>query len=198
VFDLDRVRGGGLDRAGPAWQCAVRGERVPGSQTGVDGRLIAIYLNDHLAGSTGGVELARRALGSNRGTPFEAPLERLATELEEDRAALADVMTRLGVARDPLKVVAAWTAEKLGRAKLNGRITGYSPYSRVLELEVLGLGVEGKRALWRALQRVAGDDARLTGIDLPALARRADAQRRLIERERLRAAGIAFGAPEGG
>jgi hypothetical protein len=164
----------------------------------VDGRLIAIYLNDHLAGSTGGVELARRTLGANRGTPFEAALERLATELDEDRATLMEVMGRLGVPRDPLKVWAAWTAEKLGRAKLNGRIAGYSPYSRVLELEVLGLGVEGKRALWRALERVAGEDARLTGVDLTALARRAEAQRRLIERERLRAAEIAFGAPEPG
>ena len=162
----------------------------------VDGRLIAIYLNDHLAGATGGAQLARRALRANRGTPFEAALERLATEIEEDRAALADVMDRLGVARDPLKVLAGWSAEKLGRAKLNGRITGYSPYSRVLELEMLALGVEGKRALWRALERVAGADARLTGVDLPALAGRADAQRRLIERQRLRAADIAFGAPD--
>ena len=161
----------------------------------MDGRLIAIYLNDHLAGSTGGVELARRALGANRGTPFEAPLERLAGELEEDRATLVDVMGRLGVARDPFKEWAVWAAEKLGRAKLNGRIAGYSPYSRVLELEVLALGVDGKRALWRALERVAGEDARLTGVDLRALARRAEAQRRLLERQRMDAAEIAFAAP---
>jgi hypothetical protein len=164
----------------------------------VDRRLIAIYLNDHLAGATGGVELARRALGANRGTPFEAPLERLAAELAEDRAALIDVMGRLGVARDPLKECAGWLAEKVGRAKLNGRIAGYSPYSRVLELEMLALGVEGKRALWRALDRVAGDDARLTGVELLALLRRAEAQRRLLERERMRAADIAFGAPAAG
>lgn len=163
----------------------------------MNGRLIAIYLNDHLAGSTGGLELARRALGANRGTPFEAALERLATELEDDRAALVDVMARLGVARDPLKVWAGWAAEKLGRAKLNGRLAGYSPYSRVLELELLGLGIEGKRSLWRALEGVAGEDARLTGVDLPGLARRAESQRRLVERERLRAAEIAFGAEPG-
>jgi hypothetical protein len=162
----------------------------------VNGRLIAIYLNDHLAGSTAGLELARRALGANRGTAFEAPLERLADELAEDRAALVDVMARLAVARDPLKVWAGWAVEKLGRAKLNGRIAGYSPYSRVLELEMLALGVEGKRALWRALERVAPEDARLTGVDLADLSRRAEAQRRLIERQRLSAAAIAFGAPE--
>jgi hypothetical protein len=165
---------------------------APVCRLDVDTRLIAIYLNDHLAGSTGGLELARRALGANRATPFEAPLERLATEIEEDRDALLDVMTRLGVARDPVKVWAGWLAEKGGRLKLNGRIAGYSPLSRVLELELLALGVEGKRALWRALAHVAADDARLDGVDLAALGRRAERQRRLLERERLRAAEVAF------
>ena len=161
---------------------------------GVDSRLIAIYLNDHLAGATGGMELARRALGANRGTDFEASLERLATEIAEDRAALLDVMGRLGVARDPLKVWAGWAAEKAGRLKLNGRLTGYSPLSRVVELEGLALGIEGKRGLWRALAAHVAEDERLASVDLEALGRRADRQRRLVESERLRATAIAFGS----
>ena len=32
--------------------------------------LLAIYLDDHLAGSIGGVETARRARGSDQGTEF--------------------------------------------------------------------------------------------------------------------------------
>jgi hypothetical protein len=162
---------------------------------GVDTRLIAIYLNDHLAGSTGGLELARRARRANRGTPFEPALDRLATEIEQDRDTLVDVMGRLGVSRDPVKVWAGWLAEKGGRLKLNGRIAGYSPLSRVVELEVLALGVEGKRTLWRTLEDVAARDARLDGVDLAALGRRAERQRRLIERERRRAAELAFAPP---
>jgi hypothetical protein len=158
----------------------------------VGSRLLAIYLNDHLAGSTGALELARRARSANRGTPFEAAFERLAAEIEEDRDVLLDVMRRLGVARDPVKEVAGWLAEKAGRLKLNGRLTGYSPLSRVLELELLALGVEGKRTLWRALREVAAGDARLDGVDLAALLRRAERQRRLVEQQRLRAAAIAF------
>ena len=158
----------------------------------MDSRLIAIYLNDHLAGATGGLALARRALGANRGTDFEAPLERLAAEIAEDRDALVDVMGRLGVARDPLKVWAARAAEKCGRLKLNGRLSGYSPLSRVVELEVLALGVEGKRAMWRTLAQVCAEDARLGGVDLEALVRRAERQRRVVERERLNATEIAF------
>ena len=30
---------------------------------------------------------------------------------------------------------AAWVAEKLGRLKTNGQLTGYSPLSRLVELE---------------------------------------------------------------
>jgi hypothetical protein len=156
--------------------------------------LLAIYLNDHLAGSTGALALVRRARRANRGTPFEAPLARLATEIQEDRAALLDAMRRLGVASDPVKEWAGWLAEKAGRLKLNGRLAGYSPLTRVLELEVLALGVEGKGALWRALRDVAGDDPRLDGVDLDGLLRRAEAQRRLLERQRMKAAEIAFGS----
>jgi hypothetical protein len=158
----------------------------------VQTRLLGIYLNDHLAGSTGALELARRARSANRGTPFEAALERIATEIEEDRAALIDVMGRLGVTRDPIKEWAGWLAEKGGRLKLNGRLRGYSPLSRVLEIELLALGVEGKGALWRALERVAGEDARLTGVDLAELAARAERQRDLLETERGRAVEVAF------
>jgi len=159
----------------------------------VQTRLLAIYLNDHLAGATGGLALARRALGANRGTPFEAPLERLAGEIDEDRAALIDVMGRLEIIRDPVKEWAGWLAEKWGRLKLNGRLTGYSPLSRVLELELLALGVEGKRSLWNALERVAAADARLEGVDLAALERRAERQRALLEENRGRAVELAFG-----
>ena len=163
---------------------------------GVETRLLAIYLNDHLAGATGALELARRARTANRGTPFEAPLARLTVELEEDRATLRRLMRRLGVTRDPVKEWAGWLAEKCGRLKLNGRLAGYSPLSRVLELELLALAVEGKRALWRSLAHVAGEDARLQGIDFGALGRRAQRQRRLLEAERLKAAEIAFGPGE--
>src|SRR3954465_3970114 len=107
-----------------------------GMAAGGGARPPAIHLNAPLAGAAGGLELARRALGANRGTAFEAPLQRLATEIAEDREALLDVMDRLGARRDPVKQWAGWLAEKAGRLKPNGRLLGYSPLSRVVELEV--------------------------------------------------------------
>jgi hypothetical protein len=157
--------------------------------------LLAIYLNDHLAASTGALELVRRSARSNRGTPYGDFLAELAQEVEEDRASLLEIMRALGVRRDELKVAAGWVAEKAGRLKLNGRLLGYSPYSRVVELEVLLLGVRGKLALWQALQQIEADEPRLDGRALKKLVARADSQLERIESNRRRAAVDAFVAP---
>jgi hypothetical protein len=116
--------------------------------------LLAIYLNDHLAAATGARDLARRAASSNRGSEYGPFLERLAREIAEDRESLLGIMRAVNVKVDPLKVLAGWGAEKMGRLKLNGRLLGYSPLSRLIELETLSLGVHGKLALWRSLQQL--------------------------------------------
>jgi hypothetical protein len=152
--------------------------------------LLAIYLNDHLAGATAGLELVRRARGSNEATPLGDYLERLATEIAEDRESLIEVMKRLDVRRDPIKVVAGWSGEKVGRLKLNGQLTGYSPLSRVIELEGLHLGITGKLELWRTLQRTS--EGRLRGLDLDTLIKRAEAQRRGLAPHRRAAVEQAF------
>jgi hypothetical protein len=147
---------------------------------------LAIYLNDHLAGSTLGLDLVKRTLGENRGTAFEALLENLVAEVGEDRRTLLRVMTRLGIAPSRAKVTAAWAAERLGRLKLNGQLRGYSPLSRLLELEGLMIGIEGKRALWIALDELS--DGRLAEFDFPQLAANATSQRDRLEPSRLEAA----------
>jgi hypothetical protein len=138
--------------------------------------LLAIYLQDHLAGSTLGVELARRAAAQNAGTPLGTALQSLTRELESDREALRSIMSSLQIAPDRLKNVLAWTGEKAGRLKLNGRIASHSPLSALVELEGLIVGVNGKRAMWRALRRLAAGDARLSSEHLDELTARADRQ----------------------
>ncbi len=157
----------------------------------MDRKLLAIYLNDHLAGSTGGLELARRSLGSNHGTEFEAFLERLQAEIDEDRNALKDLMVRLGIRADQLKQGASWLAEKAGRLKLNGSLTEYSPLSRLVELEALTTGVNGKLSLWQVLSEVQ-DEPVLASFDFQPLIERAHAQVTGLEQQRRAAAQIAF------
>src|SRR3954451_16480973 len=140
------------------------------------GKLLGIYLNDHLAGATVGVELAKRTAGANQGTEFGGPLQQLAAEIAEDRAALRRVMDRLDVRADRVKTTLAWGAEKAGRLKLNGQLRGYSPLSRVVEVEGLITGVTGKLSLWRALQVTAPSEPRLDATDLASLEQRAEEQ----------------------
>jgi len=152
----------------------------------VNRRLLATYLNDHYAASVAAVQLARRAAASNRGNAYGELLATLASEIDQDRHALGLIMRRLGLRTDRAKAAAAWGAEKLGRLKLNGQITGYSPLSRLEELEILALGVHGKLLLWHALRRAV--EHGIPESELDELIKRAQSQRRRLERQRLRAA----------
>jgi len=147
---------------------------------------LSIYLGDHHAASVAAVQLARRAAQSNRGTRYGEVLATLAAEIEEDRQSLKLIMQRLGIRPDPAKAAAAWGAEKLGRLKLNGQLTGYSPLFRLEELEILSLGVAGKLGMWRALERAV--DHGIPEAELATLIKRAQSQRRRLERQRLDAA----------
>jgi len=162
-----------------------------------DNGLLGIYLNDHLAGAVAGTGLAGRLAGAERGKPGGDVLARLAGEIEEDRAALLDMMAALDVPVLRYKTVAAWAAERVGRFKPNGRLLSRSPLSRVIELEAMRLGVEGKAAAWRTLRVRAEHDSRLDSARLDALIVRAREQIDELERLGVRAAADAFGGEVG-
>ena len=156
-------------------------------------KYLAIYLNDHLGGSTVGLELVRRAAGEYRGAPLGDFLAELAAEIDDDRETLREIMTSLGVVEDRVKVVVGWVGEKAGRLKPNGHLLTRSPLSPVVELEALSIGIEGKRLLWVALRDAAGE------LGLPAerfeeLEARAARQREGVEAHRAAAALRAFSA----
>jgi hypothetical protein len=150
----------------------------------LDQKFLSIYLNDHLAGSVTGIELARRTLASNRHTRYAEFLEWLVKQIQDDRQSLITLMERLGIRRDPLKQAGAWSLEKVRRLKLNGRLLGYSPLSRLTEIEGLWIGVNGKLSMWRALVAVADLDPRLDAIWLLEMDARAEEQLRRIDEHR--------------
>lgn len=154
--------------------------------------LLSTYLNDHLAGSVGGMELVRRARKENADNAVGEYLAVFLDELQDDRATLQGVMLALELKGDLAKQSAAWVSEKLGRFKLNGRLTSYSPLSRMEELEALCLGTEGRLSLWRTLRRLARKDERLARFDFDMHISRAERQRRALERLRQQAADEAF------
>jgi hypothetical protein len=149
-------------------------------------KYLAIYLNDHLAGSTGGLELVKRAAGEHEGTALGTFLAELRDEIAEDRQVLEELMERLGVTQDKAKVAVAWAGEKAARLKLNGELRGTSPLTPLIELETLSVGVEGKRLLWLALSEAEG--LPLSKERLAELVVRAEHQREGIEFHRREAA----------
>jgi hypothetical protein len=147
---------------------------------------LATYLNDHLGGSTGGLELARRAAGNNEANRYGAELSRLADEIDEDRDALQRLMDELDVGTDRIKVAGAWVGEKLARLKPNGALLSYSPLSRLIEIEGLYLGVTGKLSLWTNLEATHGQV--VGGVDVVERAERARSQQERLADLRKRAA----------
>ena len=152
------------------------------------------YLNDHLAGSAAAIELIETLRANNSGTPLDAHLAGLGVEVEEDRDTLRRVMDALGVPRSTIKQVGGKVLERLSRLRLSDKITGSPHVTRLMEIETLSLGIEGKSALWRALEPVAAATPGLAAFDLPALGARAAAQRQGLEPFRLEAAAQAFTA----
>ncbi|MFI2346613.1 hypothetical protein ACH492_06040 [Streptomyces sp. NPDC019443] len=132
-------------------------------------RIVAIYLNDHLAGATAGVELARRMVQEHGRSAYRGDLETLAAEISRDRRALLELMASLDIAVRRYKICAAWLSERLGRLKPNGRVVRRSPLSMLVEVEALRVGVEGKVLLWRTLLASAAWDQRLDTVRIQEL-----------------------------
>ena len=153
------------------------------------------YLNDHMAASAAAVELVERIEANNEGTPLADHMVGLKEEIEADRATLASVMERFGVTPSKPKQVAGKVVETLSRLRLNQRVTGSGDVTRLMEVETLSLGIEGKAVLWRALQQVEHSRPELADYDLAALVLRATAQRSALEPFRLQAAAEAL-APQ--
>lgn len=149
---------------------------------------LGIYLNDHLLGSTIGMELSSRIAATRRTSPEGPVYERLATEIREDRESLLDLMERLDVPVRRYKTVLGWAAEKAGRLKPNGRLLERSPLSDLEELEVMRLGIEGKASCWRTLHALAEREPRLDQARLDALKTRAERQAETLEELRVRTA----------
>ena len=165
---------------------------IPGTFAHVNEKLVRIYLQDHHAGATAGLELARRIHGSNKQNEYGDAMAKIVDEIAADRKSLESIMDDLGFGSDTIKDAGAWALEKVGRLKMNGQITGYSPLSRVVELEGLMTGITGKIGLWAALLELAPDEPRLDVARLERLRERGEGQRATVEGLRERAAREAF------
>ena len=146
-----------------------------------------VYLNDHLGGATLGSDLAEQIRDRSEGTPLGAVMATIAAEIEEDRETLLGLMDLMGTARNPVKQVTGWMAEKASRLKFSGALSGAADQGLFMAIESLRLGVAGKKCLWKVLLEVRGDYDALAEVDLERLLARAATQEETLERERMAA-----------
>jgi hypothetical protein len=155
--------------------------------------LLGIYCNDHLAASTGGIELVSRMVGAHEGTRFEGPLRDLLDQLKDERSALVSMMAALDIPVRQYKQLATWVGEKLARLKLNGHLLSRSPMSSVIEFEFISTAVLGKRAGFETLRELADVDSRLDAAELDRLIRQADQQHEWLTEARREIAAEVWG-----
>ena len=155
--------------------------------------LLGVYVNDHLAAATGGIELVRRMLGVHRGSRWEPPLAQLLAELRDERSALLRVTGAVGIPVRQYKQLGVWLAEKVSRAKLNGRLLSRSPLSDLVEFEFLASAVRGKRSGFETLRIVAEVDQRLDRAELDRLIDQAHRQYEWLTEARREVAAEVFG-----
>jgi hypothetical protein len=155
--------------------------------------ILASYLNDHLAGSVAAIELLEHLAEISKGTERERFFVTLRGEIKDDQEVLRQLLRALGSKESKARKAAAWVTEKIGQAKLKLDDPGTGELRLLEALETIGLGIQGKLALWRALAVAVERVPQLRQLDLPRLEQRAREQHDRVQAQRLQVARAAFG-----
>lgn len=158
-------------------------------------KYLPVYLNDHLAGSVGALEMLDGLIQSHEGKPLESFLRQLRRDIESDQNELKELMKHLGIDQSAIRKAGAWMMEKLSRTKLSLGGSGDPNLALLQSLETLALGITGKLSLWRTLAAAGEDSRQLQGIDFARLEARAVDQIQRVESQGLEVARQIF-APE--
>jgi hypothetical protein len=146
---------------------------------------LATYLNDHLGGAIGGIELLENIEHAFAGTDVEPQARQLRLEVIEDKEQLRTLMARLDIGESTTRKAVGWLAEKAAQIKLRISDPATGPLRLLESVEAMSIGVEAKRLLWQALASVAEHHPALGILNYDALIARAEDQRRRLERIRL-------------
>jgi hypothetical protein len=150
------------------------------------------YLNDHLAGSVGALELLDRLIETYEGKPLEKFFRDLRADIDHDQEQLKQLIQKLGAEESAVRKAGAWIAEKLSRSKIDLGEGSKTELGLFLALEALILGITGKRSLWRALQVASRTVPELARLDYSGLEDRAIEQCERVEARRLEVARAVF------
>jgi hypothetical protein len=150
------------------------------------------YLNDHLAGSVGALELLDRLIENYEGKPLERFFRNLRGDIQEDQTKLEGLIHKLGEEESAVRKAGAWIMEKFSRAKIRLTESEEGDMGLFLALEALALGITGKLALWRALASASEAVPSLARLNYAELKTHAAEQAERVEAKRIEFARTVF------
>jgi hypothetical protein len=156
-----------------------------------------VYLNDHLAGATAGVELVKTAAENHDGELGEF-FQQLADGISADFNTLTSLIDQLNAHASGAKEAFAKIGSEVSEAKFSGETVDDPEFGTFLTLETLSIGVEGKLCMWKALKVVEDSAPELAAANIDTLIERAQSQRDSIEGKRLEVAGSALSSSKVG
>ncbi|MFZ1220056.1 MAG: hypothetical protein WAO00_12240 [Chthoniobacterales bacterium] len=143
------------------------------------------YLNDHLAGSVGALELLDRLIDTYKGNPLGVFFQELRNDIRADQETLQELIQQVGAEESAVRKAGAWLVEKLSRVKMPVSESSEDEMGLFLALEALALGIGGKRSLWQALQAASQARPQLARLNYTSLEKRALEQSERVEARRL-------------
>jgi hypothetical protein len=154
------------------------------------------YLNDHLAGAAGAIDLIQSLAKTSEDPEDQRFFADLETKVENDRAILDEMIAVLGENGSAFLQAAGSLTAKASRLKL--RWEGLEPgeLGRFEAMEMLALGIKGKRLLWLMAAELVPWIPEWSGIDFSAHELEAAFQQDAVEARRLRAGTEALIDPE--
>ena len=148
------------------------------------------YLNDHFAGATAGVNLAKMAAEEHKGDEHGAFFGEISSEISADYEKLQGLMESLGVEESATKGALAEIGSKMMAPKFTAGSD--DELNAFVTIETLSIGVEGKVCMWKALKTVESEYPAFKEYDIDELLARATSQREKIEAQRQKMAPLAL------
>jgi hypothetical protein len=141
------------------------------------------YLHDHLGGAQIAVRLLETMRDRHEDPKFREFAGTLLPKIQADDSTLRSIAEKIGSGPSAIKQAGGWLLEKAARVKLGqADSTNFGLFE---SLELLAVGIQGKRCLWRALQAASALDARLRAYDFEELESRALQQFDQVEEQRV-------------
>jgi hypothetical protein len=151
------------------------------------------YINDHFAGSEGAILLLTDLISRSEEMEEKRFFVELKAQVENDRSILAKVLEAAELETEQTVKAAGKLTAKAGRLKLQWEGMKPDELGHFEACEMLALGIQGKRLLWRVLAEIAPFHPNWHAFDFHELERGAERQRDAMEAQRMKVARRVFG-----